>query len=230
MKERDFYLLQVNDALFPVGGYSHSQGLETYIQKGLVRDERTAEEYIHNKLCWGLAYTELLAARLAWEAAEAGDTDALVRLEDILEASRLPEEQRDAARKMGSRFAKTIEKLRLPTCENGIFRTFLERRKGRTVSHCCIYGVFCACMEIDEESCLAHYLYAQTSAMVTNCVKTVPLSQSAGQALLSGCYQEFERLLAQVMDCTEEDLCLSAPGFDLRGIQHERLYSRLYMS
>ena len=85
-------------------------------------------------------------------------------------------------------------------------------------------------MEIDEESCLAHYLYAQTSAMVTNCVKTVPLSQSAGQALLSGCYQEFERLLAQVMYCTEEDLCLSAPGFDLRGIQHERLYSRLYMS
>ena len=24
--------------------------------------------------------------------------------------------------------------------------------------------------------------------------------------------------------------CLSAPGFDIRGIQHEKLYSRLYMS
>ena len=30
-----FLLLQVNDALFPIGGYSHSYGLETYIQKGL---------------------------------------------------------------------------------------------------------------------------------------------------------------------------------------------------
>ena len=28
-----FFLLQVNDALFPIGGYSHSYGLETYIQK-----------------------------------------------------------------------------------------------------------------------------------------------------------------------------------------------------
>lgn len=37
---RRFFLLQVNDALFPIGGYSHSQGLETYIQQGRVHDEK----------------------------------------------------------------------------------------------------------------------------------------------------------------------------------------------
>ena len=31
MSELNFYLLQINDALFPIGAYSHSQGLETYI-------------------------------------------------------------------------------------------------------------------------------------------------------------------------------------------------------
>ena len=50
MTEKLFYLLQVNDSLFPIGGYSHSQGLETYIQKGIVCDEKTAEEYILQKL------------------------------------------------------------------------------------------------------------------------------------------------------------------------------------
>ena len=29
---KKFLLLQVNDALFPIGAYSHSYGLETYIQ------------------------------------------------------------------------------------------------------------------------------------------------------------------------------------------------------
>ena len=153
-----------------------------------------------------------------------------LELEEILEASRLPSEQREAARKMGSRFAKTIEKLDLPVCGTGIFPEFLEKRKGKTVSHCCIYGVFCACLDTGEEECLSHYLYAQTSAMVTNCVKTVPLSQSAGQKLLAGFFPEFEEILEEVRACGEADLCLSAPGFDLRGIQHERLYSRLYMS
>ena len=45
-----FFLLQVNDALFPIGGYSHSYGLETYIQKGIVHDEDSAQEFIHKRL------------------------------------------------------------------------------------------------------------------------------------------------------------------------------------
>lgn len=230
MSEKQFYLLQINDALFPIGGYSHSQGLETYIQRGIVHDEKSAREYIFHKIKWSLAYTELLAARLAYEAADRNDLKKLLYLEELLEASRIPMEQREASRKMGSRFAKTMEKLELPECISGIFREYLEGRKGKSVSHCCVYGVFCAAMGIELEEALTHYLYAQTSAMVTNCVKTIPLSQSAGQKLLGGCYGEFDILLKDVMTWSEEDLCLSAPGFDIRGIQHEKLYSRLYMS
>jgi len=109
MSEKQFYLLQVNDALFPIGGYSHSQGLETYIQRGIVHNVDTAREYITHKIKWNLAYTELLAARLAYEAAEKKDLQELLYLEELLEASRIPMEQREAARKMGSRFAKTID-------------------------------------------------------------------------------------------------------------------------
>lgn len=29
MSELNFYLLQINELLFPIGAYSHSQGLET---------------------------------------------------------------------------------------------------------------------------------------------------------------------------------------------------------
>ena len=227
---RRFFLLQVNDALFPIGGYSHSQGLETYIQQGSVCDEKTAAEYIHKKLRFALAYTDLLAVRLAWELADQSDADGLDELEEILGASRIPFEQREASRKMGSRFAKTIEKLGLSISETGIFREYLDARKGKAVNHCCIYGVFCAEMQIPLEEALTHYLYAQTSAIVTNCVKTIPLSQTSGQQLLSGCYGEFDEILKDVMNRSEEDLCLSAPGFDIRGIQHEKLYSRLYMS
>ena len=227
---RRFFLLQVNDALFPIGGYSHSQGLETYIQQGSVCDEKTAAEYIHKKLRFALAYTDLLAVRLAWELADQSDADGLDELEEILGASRIPFEQREASRKMGSRFAKTIEKLGLSISEAGIFREYLDAIKGKAVNHCCIYGVFCAEMQIPLEEALTHYLYAQTSAIVTNCVKTIPLSQTSGQQLLSGCYGEFDEILKDIMNRSEEDLCLSAPGFDIRGIQHEKLYSRLYMS
>ena len=161
MSELNFYLLQINDALFPIGAYSHSQGLETYIQRGIVHDKATAKEYIHHKIRWNLAFTELLAARLSYLAAAYGDLEQLLSIEEILEASRIPMEQREAARKMGSRFAKTIEKLELPVTkeENGIFRRYLTARKGQAINHCCIYGVFCAAMNIPLADALSYYLY-----------------------------------------------------------------------
>lgn len=224
-----FFLLQVNDALFPIGGYSHSYGLETYIQKGLVHDEDSAEEFIHKRLEYNFLYNEFLAVRLGWEYAVRGDLTAISRLEEIMEAGKIPRETREASRKLGSRFIKTLSALEIPR-ENRVFEEYREARKGKSVHHAVAYGVFCGAAGITREEALEHFLYAQTSAMVTNCVKTIPLSQSSGQKLLSGCYPLLQKLTREVKELGEEWLGLSGPGFDLRCMQHEGLYSRIYMS
>ena len=224
-----FFLLQVNDALFPIGGYSHSYGLETYIQKGIVHDEDSAEEFIHKRLEYNFLYNEFLAVRLGWEYAVSGDLTAISRLEEIMEAGKIPRETREASRKLGSRFIKTLSALEIPR-ENRVFEEYREARKGKSVHHAVAYGVFCGAAGITREAALEHFLYAQTSAMVTNCVKTIPLSQSSGQKLLSGCYPLLQKLTREVKELGEEWLGLSGPGFDLRCMQHEGLYSRIYMS
>lgn len=224
-----FFLLQVNDALFPIGGYSHSYGLETYIQKEIVHDEDSAEEFIHKRLEYNFLYNEFLAVRLGWEYAVSGDLTAISRLEEIMEAGKIPRETREASRKLGSRFIKTLSALEIPR-ENRVFEEYREARKGKSVHHAVAYGVFCGAAGITREEALEHFLYAQTSAMVTNCVKTIPLSQSSGQKLLSGCYPLLQKLTREVKELGEEWLGLSGPGFDLRCMQHEGLYSRIYMS
>lgn len=224
-----FFLLQVNDALFPIGGYSHSYGLETYIQKGIVHDEDSAQEFIHKRLKYNFSYNEFMAVRLAFEYALREDLEAISRLEEIMEAGKIPRETREASRKLGSRFIKTLSALELPV-QNSIFDKYREARKGKSVHHAVVYGVFCGAAGIAENEALEHFIYAQTSAMVTNCVKTIPLSQSSGQKLLSGCYPLLQELTKKVTELGEEWLGLSGPGFDLRCMQHEGLYSRIYMS
>lgn len=224
-----FFLLQVNDALFPIGGYSHSCGLETYIQKGIVHDEDSAQEFIHKRLKYNFSYNEFMAVRLAFEYALREDLEAISRLEEIMEAGKIPRETREASRKLGSRFIKTLSALELPV-QNSIFDKYREARKGKSVHHAVAYGVFCGAAGIAENEALEHFIYAQTSAMVTNCVKTIPLSQSSGQKLLSGCYPLLQELTKKVTELGEEWLGLSGPGFDLRCMQHEGLYSRIYMS
>ena len=227
--EARFLLLQINDSLFPIGGYSHSYGLETYIQKGLVNDGSTARLYIENRLRYSLLYTDLLAVRLAYEAAAKEDLEKLEELEDVLDASKIPMELREASRKLGSRFVKTLRHMEI-SWKKDIFQKYQELRRGKVTSHPCAYGVFCCAAGIPLEDSMAAFLYAQTSAMVTNCVKTIPLSQSEGQKILLSLHQVLEEVLFFVTTAGEEMFCASTPGFDLRAIQHESLYSRLYMS
>lgn len=224
-----FLLLQINDSLFPIGGYSHSYGLETYIQKGIVHNAALAKEYIRRRLLSNFLYTDFLAVRMAYDAAEKEDGSAVNELEDIMEASRIPAELRDASRKLGSRFIKTLLHMEI-TPETEFFDRYLQLRSKKTTCHPCAYGVLCACMGMDRKEVLSGFLYAQTSAMVTNCVKTIPLSQSDGQQILYSLEPLMEKLIELVEQADPEMLCASTPAFDLRSMEHETLYSRLYMS
>ncbi len=39
-------LLQINDSMFPIGSFTHSYGLETYVDKGLVNNNETAKNML----------------------------------------------------------------------------------------------------------------------------------------------------------------------------------------
>lgn len=225
--QNKFMLLQINDALFPIGGYSHSYGLETYIQKDLVHDEHSAEKYIINKICNSFLYSELLCVKLSHEYSTSNNIEKLIELEEIMEASRIPYEIRSANKKLGSRFKKTISAMDVKF-ENDIYREYIGKVKNPTYS--IIYGVLCASYNIECNEAMENYLYAQTSAMVTTCVKSVPLSQMTGQKIMYKCHEIFIDVLKKIENLNEDMLFISCPAFDIRSMQHENLYSRIYMS
>jgi urease accessory protein len=142
----------------------------------------------------------------------------LESLEELACASRTPLELREASVKLGSRFAKTTA---------GFSQDLSPSAQH---SYAIAYGEFCALHDIDLQEALSAFIFAQTSAQITTCVKLIPLSQTAGQILLAGFYPLFDQLLASVLALTADDLFRSTPGYDIRAMQHEQLYSRLYMS
>jgi urease accessory protein len=232
-KSGDFWLLQFNDALFPIGGYAHSYGLETYIQQGIVHNPETAAAYLAAYLEESFLYGDLLCARLAMTCAASCSWGEVARLEEIARASKTPREIREAAQKLGSRFVKTVTQLlqeNAPEHSHFAAYTAALREKGLSPSHAVAYGVCCGCLGLAEKQAMRAFLYAQASATVNCFVKTIPLSQTDGQLLLSGSFSRMEQILERLEDLTEHELYRSAIGFDIRAMAHETLYSRLYMS
>ena len=223
----ELLLLQICDSVFPIGAYSHSFGLETYIQRGLVHDAATAGAFVAQQIRYPLCYIELLGMRLAFEAAAERDWAHVARLEDDMAAARVPAEVRAASQRMATRFCKTAATF-LDGEAAQVFAAYVAGASTHMVN--AAYGVFACVAGIDKEELLRRYLYSQVSAMVANCVKTIPLSQTVGQTLLRDAAPLQLKAIARALGADEGLLGLSMPGFDVRCIEHEVLYSRLYMS
>ncbi len=213
-----FELLQLNDATFPIGSYTHSWGLETFVQRGIIFNEASAESYFRIELKTNFLTNEFLAVRLAYEAAKNKKWDEVKKIDSIYNASRNAKEVREGSKKLGARFLKTLS-------------VWNDTRELQKLHHFpVVYGSYCAQNGMDEDTVLKAFLYSQISSRITTAVKLVPLSQTEGQKILHGLFNEFEKLLDQVKTLKEKDLCRSSPKSEILCMQHEYLYTRLYMS
>lgn len=227
-EEALFLLLELNDALFPIGAYAHSYGLETYVQDGLVHDSQTAAAWLYAYFSGSFLYSELLAARLAYEYfPEADGLQKLLQLEKELRAAKVPREPREALQKLGRRLAKNVQKIELPFEPK--FEVYVKETQN-SCTHPVCYGALAAALHLPERQALLHYFYAQLSALTNTCVKLIPLSQTDGARLVSSFRTKYSGIIDRVFEADKDDLCLASPGLDIRAMQHEVLYSRLYMS
>lgn len=214
----DFELLQLNDSTFPIGAYTLSWGLETFVQQKIIHDSQTALEYLESEISSSFLSNELLPVRLAYEYAQNGQCNKVLEIDEIYNAAKSAKEIRVGSKKITARFFKTVS-------------LWYEMRELSEVQHFpVIYGAYCAIKKIPLESALKTFLYSQFSARVTTLVKLIPLSQNEGQKILHSLFENFDRILLDVAKFGEDDLCRSCPSSEIRGMQHEYLYTRLYMS
>src|SRR6187549_68640 len=92
-------LLQLSDPTLPIGGYSHSAGLETYVQQGIVKDVFTAKSFITEMITQNVQYTDAAFVSLAYDAAKENDLQEILALDNECTAVKLPKEIRQASQK-----------------------------------------------------------------------------------------------------------------------------------
>jgi urease accessory protein len=221
-------LLHIADSTLPIGGFSHSYGLETYIQKGKVNDAVSAEIFIDNMLSYNIKFNDASFARLAYRASADNNLDSLIRLDQECTAIKSPRELRDASQKLGLRFIKIFRRHKSFDLATGYEKAI---NQGKASCHYSIaFGMYAFLMKIPMAETLFAFFYNSCIGMITNAVKLVPLGQLDGQDMMFRFQPKITRLTEETIHLDEALIGLCNIASDIRSMQHERLYTRLYIS
>jgi urease accessory protein len=222
------YLLQVANASFPIGSFTHSYGLETLIQEGRITDARGLADVAHLWLRYSVTTSEGGAVGVAFRATRENDFTTLAALDEVLTALKLTRETREASIKIGRAFLRTV------SSTFGWARTTHYRRattEGWCVGHyATAFGVAAADAEISATEALVAFLQSTLYGFLSVAARIIPLGQLDAQRVLVEAWPHIIDCATLALGLDLEDLGIPAAFLDIASMQHERLYSRLCMS
>lgn len=211
-------LLQLASPALPVGGFAYSQGLESAIDEGRVHDAASAQRWIDDLLTLVIARVEAPLWLRVHDATLAGDEDAVTCWNREVLATRETAELRAESLQMGASLLRVFPALQLaaPPLD--------------APTYTAAFAIACARLGIARNEGLTAYLWAWTENQALVAVKTVPLGQQAGQAMLFGLHAAVQCAVELAGGLSDDELGTAAIGFALQSARHETQYSRLFRS
>lgn len=221
-------LFQLCDSNLPTGAFSHSFGLETYIQEGRVYNKETFSQWLEVYLNEQLLYNDGLACRSVYEALEKEDLESIWNWDRKLIVQILPRETREGIYKMGDRMVKLGKSL----FDSQVLDYYNERiATKQSYGHSAIaFAILAHHLGVPVTTTITSFMYASISSLVQNAVRGIPLGQTQGQQLLRDFNSPILLAVESIMKLDEDDFGIVSPGLELSQMRHERVNIRIFMS
>ncbi|WP_066314963.1 urease accessory protein UreF [Bacillus sp. FJAT-29814] len=228
MDEKILALFQLCDSNFPTGAFSHSYGLESYIQDNTVHNIDTFSEWLRVYIDEQLIYSDGLACHLVYQALEEDDLQKVWKLDRLLTMQNLPRETREGAMRMGERMLHLVQSLyRIPVLSG--YRKRIEAKQ--SFGHpAIVFTMVAHYLGVPNSTSILFYLYSVVSSIVQNAVRGIPLGQTAGQKLIRDVQTDLMEAVEAISNLGEEDFGIVSPGIELSQMRHERVNIRIFMS
>ncbi len=222
-------LLQIADSALPIGGYTHSWGLEGAIARGLVHDPESLERWTGQWLRTSLAPLEGVLVASGCRAARAGIPADLLALNRLAGASIVPPSTRGASREMGEQLLALGATWAWSASELAPFlRTRPEEPDGW--HHPVAFGLLGALAGGGPEDVLTAYLHQAALGMIGAGVRAIPVGHTHGQQVLAYLQDDIRNLAAELCDRDPETAGAGCPFYEVLCDEQTRLYARMFRS
>ena len=219
--------MQLTDSNFPSGAFSHSFGLETFVQHDIVTDATSFQAFIEGYI-EQLSYTDGLATKLVYEALEMEDWAKIEEIDQILYCSTAATEPKIGAQRIGQQMLRLYRALYPDTRLDA----YASRIQNKTCyGHSSItQAILLYELKIPIDMAIQTVLYSACSTIIQNAVRGIPLGQTDGQKMLQFVIQHCPVCLTKIQTLDEKHLGCTTPLLEVKQMQHEQLHVRLFMS
>lgn len=217
-------LLQLSSQSLPVGAFAYSQGLESAIESGIVRDEASLLDWTNSQLDSCIGRVDLPMLWRLIDAVAFGDYAREYALAGQLVAMRETRELRDDDLQRGRALKRLLDELD--------FRTGVEASNepkplwpfARATAHAV------RAWQLPVRESIAAYAWAWAENQILVGVKTIPLGQVAGQRLLIQVTERIPDLCDAALALEDNEIGGTLPIVSILSSEHETQYSRLFRS
>ncbi|MFO3701700.1 urease accessory protein UreF [Staphylococcus felis] len=221
-------LFQFCDSQFPTGAFSHSFGLETYIQRGDVHDGTSFKKWLEVFLTEQLTYTDGLAMRMTYQAIQDHQPEAIERLDQLLFVQNIPRETRNGTKQMGKRMISLAHTL----YDDAWLDWYYDKMSDYVIrTHpAVVFAILGHHLGLSIEEAIDYYYYQNVSSLTQNAVRAIPLGQTEGQKIVAEMIPYITTTREMVMQLEESDFGLTAPGIEMNQLEHENVNVRIFIS
>lgn len=220
-------ILQFGDSIVPIGSFTFSNGLESAVQEGQVRDLRTLREFV-GTTCSRAASTDGIALLEAHRAAREHDVHRLVRTDRALYSRKLNEETRTMSVRMGRKLTEVAGHV----LDGPLVSTWLARIRQQQTPGCypVALAVLFAALGLSERDAFAVHQYGVAVMVLSASLRLMRISYADAQAILFDVNTEAEADYERHCRCTIEEMRAFAPATDILAARHVQAHVRLFMS
>lgn len=220
-------LLHLCDSLFPIGGYSCSDGLESGTASGVIATPDDLREWIAISLGETIARSEGPTVWFAWVAFRDRAWDDLIRLDQEITALRPSSTTRRASRAMGMRLVNTWQSLYPDASLAHLASLAREGRVGPAWP--VAFASACASAGIDRRAAVEAFAYNRLAATISSAMRLMPIGQSTAHALLADALAGVPAI-ADAIAARSRPAESFTPAIDLAAMSQQYLHSRLFRS
>ncbi|MEW4566675.1 urease accessory protein UreF [Tautonia sp. JC769] len=220
-------VLQFGDSVLPVGAFSFSNGLESAIQSGVVRDVETLGQFVRTATAQA-STSDGISLLTAFRAAQSADEATIDRADHASFHRKLNEEQRTMSVRMGRKLAEMSDRTIGPSSATD----WLDRiRAGRVPGTYPVgQGLVFQALGLGEVDAFAAQQYGLASMMINASLRLMKIHYLDAQRLLFEVNARAEDDYHRIKALTLDDMAAFAPMFDVLCSVHVHSHVRLFMS